>query len=96
MSANVDWVEAAAQLDHFERDLKDGWDGYGGRPLTAECLATARLLADRACIVPLSSGGVCFSFGPDENVLFTVGNDGLITEFNFEQVPGPRWNRREP
>lgn len=90
MSANVDWKEAEAQLDHLEKDCStEGWDSYGGHPLTPECLATARHLVTRACITPMSSGGLCFTFGGDENLLFTIGDDGRVTEMSFDQ-PGPR------
>lgn len=74
----------ADDLSQYEDYDFEGWDGYGGKPITAETLALARaindLLKQPPAIAPGGDGTIGFEwcdFEKDHKVFLDVSSDGM-------------------
>ena len=68
--------KALEKLDSFE-GLEEGWDGYGGLPISPAAIKVAKMLLEGFFICPISDGTIGITFGND-TVTILVDKTGDI------------------
>lgn len=63
--------------------LKENWDGYGGKPITAAALNRAK---DSLYFVPVASGGLQIELhSADASIEISIDPDGSIQSVSFDR-----------
>jgi hypothetical protein len=71
------------------RQLKHGWDSYGGLPPTPEAIAVAEILLQPGSLVPSPDGGLQIEWHQGGyDIEITIDPRGSITVF-AERLPVP-------
>ena len=81
--------EQAERLERFSR-LGEGWDSYGGKPLTEAALHTGRRLLEalddpKILVVPTTPGGIQLELGGDLEL--EISPDGTTAGVLVEGIP---------
>lgn len=82
----LNWINQI-QIPDYEKELKPGWDGYGGRVPTAEAMRTARLMS----LVPGGDGSLQFEIhAGGYDVEIYIAPHGEITDVSAERRANPQ------